>query len=54
MPHPRIGIWLIGARGGVAATTLVGLAALEKGLAGNAGLVSQLPCFTDLELADWR
>ena len=53
MTHPRIGIWLIGARGGVAATTLVGLTALEKGLARPVGLVSALPEFAALPLAAW-
>jgi len=49
----RIGIWLIGARGGIASTTLVGLAALRRGLAPDAGLVTQLPEFRALALADW-
>jgi myo-inositol-1-phosphate synthase len=53
MTHPRIGIWLIGARGGVAATTLVGLTALEKRLVQPVGLVSALPDFSALPLAAW-
>ena len=53
MSPPRIGIWLIGAKGGVAATTIVGLAALRKGLIDTTGLVSELPEFTGLGLADW-
>ena len=53
MAKLKIGVWLIGARGGVASTTLVGLCALKKGLAGEAGLVSQLPEFRQLGLADW-
>jgi len=53
MTHPRVGIWLIGARGGVAATTLVGLTALGKGLARPVGLVSALPEFAALPLAAW-
>jgi myo-inositol-1-phosphate synthase len=44
---------LLGAYGGVAATTTVGLIALRKGIAGNDGLVSQLPQFADLDLAGW-
>ncbi len=43
MARSRIGIWFPGAKGGVATTALVGLAALKKGLIGGAGLVSQLP-----------
>lgn len=53
MATARIGIWLIGARGGVAATSVLGLTALKKGLVGATGLVSQLPQFQHLELADW-
>ena len=47
------GIWFIGAKGGVAATTVVGLAALGRGLTGTAGLLSELPWFAGLELAGW-
>ena len=53
MAKTRIGIWLIGAKGGVATTTILGLTALRKGLIGNAGLVSQLPQFRHLGLTDW-
>ena len=54
MARSRIGIWLIGAKGGVATTAIVGLVALKKGLTDNHGLVSQLPQFDDLGLADWK
>src|SRR5689334_12319880 len=54
MARSRVGIWLIGAKGGVASTALVGLTALKKGLIGNAGLVSQLPQFESLGLTDWK
>lgn len=53
MASPRIGIWFIGARGGVAATATLGLIALAKRLVGNVGLVSELPQFSRLPLADW-
>ena len=53
MSPPRIGIWFIGARGGVAATATLGLVALGKELAGTVGLVSELPQFAGLDLADW-
>jgi myo-inositol-1-phosphate synthase len=53
MSSPRIGIWIIGARGGVAATAALGLAALKKGLANNVGLVSSLRQFDGLDLAAW-
>jgi len=54
MARSRIGIWLIGARGGVATTSIVGLLALKKGLVGDQALVSQLPQFQDLQLAAWK
>ena len=53
MARPRIGLWLIGAKGGVASTTLVGLSALRRGLTSNAGLVSELAEFRHLALAGW-
>ena len=43
---------MIGARGGVAVTTIVGLVALRKGLVGTTGLVSELPYFATLDLLD--
>ncbi len=42
-------IWLIGAYGIVATTAMVGLKAIEKGLSGRIGLVSELPHFKGLE-----
>jgi myo-inositol-1-phosphate synthase len=53
MSSPRIGIWLIGARGGVAATATLGLVALKKGLTKSTGLASALPQFAGLEFASW-
>ena len=53
MARSRIGIWLIGAKGGVATTAMTGLLALQKGLIGNAGLITTTPRFTRLELVDW-
>ena len=54
MARSRIGMWLIGAKGGVATTALVGLTALKKGLIASAGLVSELPQFAGLKLAEWN
>jgi myo-inositol-1-phosphate synthase len=53
MSTPRIGIWFIGAQGGVASTATLGLLALQRGRAGNAGLVSALPQFETLDFAPW-
>ncbi len=54
MANPKIGIWLIGVKGGVACTAIVGLAALKKNLIKSAGLVSQLPQFQHIGLLDWN
>jgi len=51
MAARKLGLWLIGARGGVATSVTVGLVALRKGLATDQGLVTQLPQFAGLELA---
>src|SRR3989304_4117330 len=53
MARAHIGIWLIGAKGGVASTTMVGLTALKKGWIGTEGLVSHLRRFRGLKLAAW-
>lgn len=45
MADRRVGIWLIGAFGGVGTTTAVGLAALARGLSSSVGLVTELPAF---------
>lgn len=46
-------MWLVGARGGVAVATIVGLVALQKRLTTTLGLVSELPWFAQLALPDW-
>lgn len=53
MPENKVGVWIIGAWGGVATTTAVGLAALQQGLSQEVGLVSGLPKFANLDLIDW-
>jgi myo-inositol-1-phosphate synthase len=53
MNSSRIGIWLIGARGGVGGTALLGLTALQRGLISPVGLVSGLQHFAAAGLADW-
>ncbi len=52
MPE-KIGLWLVGARGGVATTAIVGLEALRLGLAPTLGLVTELPQFAAADLASW-
>jgi myo-inositol-1-phosphate synthase len=53
MARRKLGLWLIGAKGGVATTVTVGLLALRRGLADCQGLVSALPQFSGLDLAPW-
>jgi myo-inositol-1-phosphate synthase len=49
----RTGIWLVGARGSVATTTVVGAAALRVGLLPVTGCVSALEPFRDVPLPDF-
>jgi myo-inositol-1-phosphate synthase len=50
MTSPRVGLWLIGACGGVGATAALGLAALARGLTDTTSLVTALPLFDGLRL----
>lgn len=50
MAQRRVGLWIIGACGGVGSTTALGLAALARGLTPPTGLVTALPQFTGLDL----
>jgi len=54
MARNRIGIWFIGAKGGVASTAIVGILALRRGLTQTTALVSELPNFKSLDLVDWK
>jgi myo-inositol-1-phosphate synthase len=45
----RVGLWLIGAYGGVGSTTALGLAALAKGLIDTTGMVTALPEFAKVD-----
>lgn len=49
----RIGLWLIGALGGVGTTAAVGLAAVRRGITSTTGLVTELPLFQQIDLAGW-
>jgi len=53
MAKRKVGVWLVGAWGGVATTVVVGLSALRKGLTDTTGLVSALPPFSGLDLVGW-
>lgn len=53
MSRRKVGVWLVGAWGGVATTVVVGLLALKRGLTGTTGLVTARPPFDDLDLLQW-
>ena len=53
MAQKRIGLWLIGAKGGVATTVMTGLAALARGLVEPIGLITETESFHSLNLIDW-
>src|SRR5262245_9297259 len=50
MSERRVGIWLVGACGGVGGTPALGLAALRRGLIPTTGMVTALPLFAGLDL----
>jgi myo-inositol-1-phosphate synthase len=50
MSDRRVGLWLIGACGGVGSTATLGLAALRRGLTDTTSLVTALPLFSALDL----
>lgn len=52
MNQRRVGVWLIGAFGGVGSAVALGLAAVRAGLAPTTGLVTSLPLFDGLDLDD--
>ncbi len=53
MAPRKIGLWLIGAKGGVATTVAVGLSALRRELTESVGLVTELPQFQGLDFVRW-
>ena len=52
MATRRVGVWLVGAKGGVATTMMTGLAALRRGAIDPVGLVTETDPFNRLGLAD--
>lgn len=50
MTKRRIGLWLVGAFGGVGSTLTLGLSALSRGLTEPTGLTTSLPLFDGLDL----
>jgi myo-inositol-1-phosphate synthase len=52
MSRRRVGLWLIGAFGGVGTTITLGLAAMARGLTDRTALVTELPLFEGLGLPE--
>jgi hypothetical protein len=50
MSERRVGIWFVGAWGGVAATAALGLSALGRGLTDTKSLVTATPLFEGVDL----
>lgn len=48
----RVGLWLVGAYGGVGTTIALGLATMSRGLTSRTGLVTSLPQFAGLALPE--
>ncbi len=48
----KVGLWMVGAAGGVGSTVALGIAALRNRLADTTGLVTELPPFTPAGLID--
>ncbi len=53
MPSRRVGIWLIGAKGGVATTMMTGLTALAHRRIEPVGLITATAAFEPLDLVDY-
>ena len=53
MSKQKVGIWLIGARGGVATTAILGLCGLKRGLVDATGTISGQPPFANMEPLEW-
>src|SRR5579862_3248071 len=49
----RVGLWLIGACGGIGGTVALGVEALRRGLIGATSVTTDLPAFKHLDLDDF-
>lgn len=50
----KVGLWLIGARGGIGTCVALGLSALRRNMVAPTGLVTTLPEFAALDLLPWE
>lgn len=49
----RVGVWLLGGKGGVATTVVVGALALRRGAAAPHGLLTETPLCAKIPLCEW-
>src|SRR4051794_19686046 len=53
MSQRRVGLWLIGALGGVSSTAVLGISALSRKLVDTTSIVTATPLFDGLDLDDF-
>ena len=53
MSQRRVGLWLIGAVGGVSSTAVLGISALSRKLTDTTSLVTATPLFQGVDLDDF-
>jgi myo-inositol-1-phosphate synthase len=53
MSQRRVGLWLIGAVGGVSSTAVLGISAMSRKLADTTSIVTATPMFQGVDLDDW-
>ena len=53
MSQRRVGLWLIGAVGGVSSTAVLGISALSRKLTDTTSLVTATPMFQGVDLDDF-
>lgn len=51
-PKSKLGVWIIGGRGAVSSSVILGTCAIRKGLIDNTGLVTKMQPFSQLPLAE--
>ena len=51
MSNPRIGVWMVGACGGVSTLTMIGARAVARGLRPAVGMLTETPLFQGLDFA---
>jgi myo-inositol-1-phosphate synthase len=50
--HNRTGVWIVGARGDIATTLIVGVEALKRGQISSSGMTTEIPPTSDLDMIE--